>query len=436
MNKKSFSLDQTTIKKLLTTYNLKIPEFQRSFVWKNEKKKQLLESLFKGFPIGAITLYEDDDEFYYIIDGLQRINTLNQYLSHPSEIISFKDYYNEIKRDLKDLFVKHKINVGEKVFRKMIKLWYENLDVLYEFEKLSILYKYIQEHEKVSNEFKELELVEELQSVLIKNILISDEDIAIIVYSGDKDDLPELFKNINTGSVGLSQYEILQSVWNDYYLDANILNDTFEGFKRELDLIKKDYEINAVKEQGEFDIFKNLIGLNNMICCISNCNKLFTTFKKLSKPIKFEGDTKYYENDNVSFEILSTVLYHTSNKVVKAVDDIFSKKHEIEDISLFIQKFNGIIISAIEEAIIVISKSKYNISNSKYHALYIVAGIIFSKYNIDLNSLTISDMKLNDELYKKSVDLKIQSDEKWFIDKNRQIGFFNKEIQSLVDMKL
>ena len=77
MGSKVFVLDQTSIKKLLTIYKLTIPDFQRNFVWKQAKKQQLLESLFRGFPIGAITLYEDEGT-YYIIDGLQRINTLNQ----------------------------------------------------------------------------------------------------------------------------------------------------------------------------------------------------------------------------------------------------------------------------------------------------------------------------------------------------------------------
>ncbi|MDE7047059.1 MAG: DUF262 domain-containing protein, partial [Lachnospiraceae bacterium] len=61
---KEFILDQTTIKKLLTIYKLKIPDFQRSFVWKQAKKQQLLDSLFRGFPIGAITLYEDKNANY------------------------------------------------------------------------------------------------------------------------------------------------------------------------------------------------------------------------------------------------------------------------------------------------------------------------------------------------------------------------------------
>ena len=59
MESKVFILDQTTVKKLLTIFKLVIPDFQRNFVWKKNKKEQLLASLFRGFPIGAITLYQD-----------------------------------------------------------------------------------------------------------------------------------------------------------------------------------------------------------------------------------------------------------------------------------------------------------------------------------------------------------------------------------------
>lgn len=435
MTNKVFSLDQTTIKKLLTTYKLRIPEFQRGFVWKKAKKKQLLESLFKGFPIGAITLYEDEN-FYYIIDGLQRINTLNQYLSHPNEIIPFKEYYDEIKIELTKFLVENDISVNQTTMRKIIKSWYENFNKLYEFEKVSVLYKLLQNNSTMAKNFNDLELVEEFQKILIKNILISDEDIAIIIYSGDKDDLPELFKNINTGSVGLSQYEILQSVWTEYYLDAKILHRTFEGFNRELKLIENDYEINAIKEQGEFDIFKNMIGLNNIICCISSCDKLFTTFKKLANPIYFGEIVKYYDNDNVSFEIFSTLLYYTSNKIVKVVDRIFKNKNgNKEKITIFINKLNEIVINAINIAIEEIEDSEYDISNSKYHALYIVAGIIFSRYNIDVDSLSIIEIEINEKIIDKSLDFKYQIENNWFIDENRQMSFFNKKIKELVDIK-
>ena len=105
MESKVFILDQTTVKKLLTIFKLVIPDFQRNFVWKKNKKEQLLASLFRGFPIGAITLYQDKNA-YYIIDGLQRINTLNQYLARPGTIISFETFFKKVEPEIHEYMEK------------------------------------------------------------------------------------------------------------------------------------------------------------------------------------------------------------------------------------------------------------------------------------------------------------------------------------------
>ncbi|MEZ3443885.1 MAG: DUF262 domain-containing protein [Lachnospiraceae bacterium] len=219
MESKVFALDQTTIKKLLTIFKLVIPDFQRNFVWKKSKKEQLLDSLFRGFPIGAITLYEDKNA-YYIIDGLQRINTLNQYLSRPSAIISFERFYHKVETDIRNFLEDEQLGAEAAPLKKCIKKWYEKLDTLYEFEKVSILYSVLKDGStSIAKRFGHLELVEKLLDILKAKIEIAHDDISLIIYRGNKEDLPELFKNINTGSVALSQYEILQSVWNDYVLD-------------------------------------------------------------------------------------------------------------------------------------------------------------------------------------------------------------------------
>jgi uncharacterized protein with ParB-like and HNH nuclease domain len=37
--------------------NLQVPAFQRAFVWNNEKKLELFDSIKKGFPIGSLLLW-------------------------------------------------------------------------------------------------------------------------------------------------------------------------------------------------------------------------------------------------------------------------------------------------------------------------------------------------------------------------------------------
>lgn len=431
-----FILDQTTIKKLLTIYKLTIPDFQRNFVWKQSKKQQLLDSLFRGFPIGAITLY-DDKKSYYVIDGLQRINTLNQYLSKPYTVISFSVFFEKVEREVEEFLGNEKLDIALPRLKKYIKKWYERLDNLYEFEKISVLYNvFKEEDEHIAKVFENLEIVERLLDILKSKIEIVHDDIALIIYKGDKNDLPELFKNINTGSVALSQYEILQSVWNDYVLNRSLLLDTHEAFSRELELIRDNYEIGAIKQAGKFDIFKNLIGLNHIICCKKDSDVVFrfSAFKKLAKPVCFEdGVKKYYENDSIAFEIYSTILCNASNRIVKAIDLIYRNPEDTERISVFINCLNKVIVDAIDIAIRELRGKEIN--PSKYHSIYIIAGIVFSKYEIDIENLKISESEFNQKLYDIVLDIDKHVQNKWFIDENRQMGFFNIKTQELLDIK-
>ena len=75
---------------------IKIPKFQREFVWSKEQTAALIDSLVKGFPVGAFTYWETTDELrhvrnignhqlrnvpkdhpvQYVLDGQQRITSL------------------------------------------------------------------------------------------------------------------------------------------------------------------------------------------------------------------------------------------------------------------------------------------------------------------------------------------------------------------------
>lgn len=434
---KEFILDQTTIKKLLTLYKLKIPDFQRNFVWKKGKKEQLLESLFRGFPIGAITLYQDDNA-YYIIDGLQRINTLSQYLSCPYSVIPFSKFYTKIEADITVFLNEKGLADQSSQLKKQIQQWYGSLKQLYEYEKISMLYRVLNpEHQKKPSPFSDLALVEELLDLLKGAIEIAHDDIALIIYKGDKNDLPDLFKNINTGSVALSQYEILQSVWNDYFLDETKLPETFDAFNRELVLIQDDYDIRAVKERGTFDIFKNIVGLNHLICCKEECGTLFrfAAFKKIAPRSVGDGMLKYYDNGSVGFEIWSTLLCGASNQIVKAIDLIFQRTGQQDQINRFVHDLNRIILDAIDTAIQKLAQSSCSVMETKYHSLYIIAGIVFSEYDIAAAELRIEKTAADNRILSKSLDLERHMDERWFMDENRQMGFFNKKIQELLIMK-
>jgi hypothetical protein len=112
-----------------------IPELQREFVWKESKVPQLLDSMYRGFPIGAALVWKTErrnqhllrkklhilpdfhpsnSEIWYLIDGQQRLSVLWQLVRDPTEpvtigsrSIDFRSVYFRLRPEEEDeaLFV-------------------------------------------------------------------------------------------------------------------------------------------------------------------------------------------------------------------------------------------------------------------------------------------------------------------------------------------
>jgi uncharacterized protein with ParB-like and HNH nuclease domain len=82
----------------------KIPTFQRDFVWNKSDKTDLFDSISKEYPIGSIMLWQpnyefdsngkigpytidnsNNKDFFYVLDGFQRLSTLFGCLTNPSK---------------------------------------------------------------------------------------------------------------------------------------------------------------------------------------------------------------------------------------------------------------------------------------------------------------------------------------------------------------
>lgn len=62
------------------------PDFQRLFRWQIGQKSKLIESILLGIPLPSIFVFEKDDGTWELIDGLQRLSTLLEFvgaLRHP-----------------------------------------------------------------------------------------------------------------------------------------------------------------------------------------------------------------------------------------------------------------------------------------------------------------------------------------------------------------
>jgi uncharacterized protein with ParB-like and HNH nuclease domain len=69
----------STIYSFLESGSVRIPGFQRNFVWDIGRSSKLIESLILGLPVPQIFLYEVGRNDFLVIDGQQRLT--NQFIS-------------------------------------------------------------------------------------------------------------------------------------------------------------------------------------------------------------------------------------------------------------------------------------------------------------------------------------------------------------------
>ena len=90
------SIKFTTLLNDIEQGQIKIPQFQRDFVWSKEQSAKLMDSILKGYPIGTFILWKakerlrsirniggvnlpdtpDGDYIQYVLDGQQRMTSL------------------------------------------------------------------------------------------------------------------------------------------------------------------------------------------------------------------------------------------------------------------------------------------------------------------------------------------------------------------------
>lgn len=79
------------------------PSYQRRNRWDVKKKSLLIESLLMNVPVPPIFLYEKDYNSYEVMDGLQRLKTIHDFLSNRFKLSSL-EYWGELNgRYFKDL---------------------------------------------------------------------------------------------------------------------------------------------------------------------------------------------------------------------------------------------------------------------------------------------------------------------------------------------
>ncbi len=69
------------------------PRFQRNFIWDRTRKSRLIESIFLGLPLPTIYLSQYPDGRLTVVDGVQRINTIKDFLENRFSLCNMEYFY-------------------------------------------------------------------------------------------------------------------------------------------------------------------------------------------------------------------------------------------------------------------------------------------------------------------------------------------------------
>jgi len=224
---------------------IKIPKFQRDFVWSIEKTAKLLDSILKGYPIGTFILWEtnerlndiknignldlksapDGDKIEYVLDGQQRITSLYAaYLGAQiqkegeKKITDYTKIYVDLEKNIDDN--DEQIITNEKPIGLSISLnkilnsleFDDEIEDDYERETRKKIRKYAQTFSTYD----------------FSTIVLRKEDI---------DSAIEVFTRINTGGQTLTLFEIMSAKTYDEVQKFD-MQDRFQKLIKELEVSK------------------------------------------------------------------------------------------------------------------------------------------------------------------------------------------------------
>jgi hypothetical protein len=231
-----------TIRKLIERVcsgDIRIPAFQRDFVWEHDQVAFLIDSIYKGFPIGTIFLWKTENRLSfekklgqftlpeptrdypvnYVLDGQQRITSIFTVFQHELPVTddTWVDIYFDMEANE---------SLQESCFSAL-----EESEI-YEGRHFPVknLFDPVLYRKSTDNLTDEqITLIDELQT-RFKEYIISNE----VFESDDRSAVALVFERINRAGTELNKFDLL-SAWSwseDFHLKQKFANfeDEFESY--------------------------------------------------------------------------------------------------------------------------------------------------------------------------------------------------------------
>ncbi len=233
---------------------IQLPDFQRGWIWDDNRIKGLLASIAKSFPIGAIMLLETGNEAvkfkpkpiegavnctvinpeYLVLDGQQRITSLYQTIV-TNQIVTTRDeknyeirrwYYIDMKKamdpsfDLEEALIsvneKKQIteNIGRDIVLDLSEEEFEYKNLMYPVCMIDEYSIWRKKYNKYWNHDPEkIEFWDEFEEKIVNSFNNYMLPVIILKKENTKEAVCQVFEKVNTGGVSLTVFELLTATF-------------------------------------------------------------------------------------------------------------------------------------------------------------------------------------------------------------------------------
>ena len=275
-----FKSDNELLSSLLDkveNHDIQLPDFQRGWVWEDNRIKALLASLTLKYPVGAIMLLESGGDFHFkckniegsgdeyknpesmILDGQQRMTSTFQAMRSKNAVSTWSDqkkaikrfYYLDIEKALNtttdridaiisvDENKQIRGNIGRDVLLDLSTEELEFKNKMIPFNKMTQANEINEWRNKYQDYYNfEPNIIKEYQQIdtnIIQPILNYRIPIIKVLKEAPKEAVCQVFENMNQGGVPLTVFELLTATFAADNFDLkehwNKVKEIFEQYE-------------------------------------------------------------------------------------------------------------------------------------------------------------------------------------------------------------
>ena len=322
---------------------IKAPRFQRNFVWKKKARRELIDSIKNGLPIGSFLLQTIDNDTYNIIDGRQRFSTLLDYENHRYDYIEENDISEDkILKIIKTVsgiqrtYEQFNESAQKKIIEGIKKTALTQLKTK-NAEKADVTVEIVSTIEdKFPNLTKEdkkalNKAVDKFYDSIWQILDTTNIVLPCIIFNKNTtdDEIVKTFVNLNSKGTKLSKYDLYSASWQNDIItvdDEDIIDKVISKYKDSLEgnqnIETENFSENEIREQKQINVFEYAYALSKLIG--ERCGNKIYQIKEAS------------EVDSLGFSILASILNVSSKTMVDLSKNLVNIKIEIVSLqSLF-----------------------------------------------------------------------------------------------------